>query len=237
MNLLITICARGGSKGIPAKNIMAINGIPLIAYSIKHANEFARFHKVDVALSTDDDKIKKVASEYGLDSHYKRPDSLATDDAGKLETIYDLLKFEERLKNKKFDFILDLDVSSPLRNIDDLNLAFESLISNAEAINLFSVNKANRNPYFNMVERQSDGFFGLVKKGTFLTRQSAPEVFDLNASFYFYRRSFFNQKNFSVINSRSIIYEMPHLCFDLDHLIDFQFIEYLFTNNKLGFQI
>jgi CMP-N,N'-diacetyllegionaminic acid synthase len=237
MNLLITICARGGSKGIPGKNLMAINGIPLIAYSIKHAIEFATFHRSDIALSTDDDKIKEVALEYGLDSQYKRPDYLATDEAGKLDTINDLLKFEECVRNKKYDFILDLDVSSPLRNIDDLNFAFESLVSNPEAINLFSVNKANRNPYFNMVERQSDGFFGLVKHGKFLTRQSAPAVFDLNASFYFYRRSFFNQNYFTVINSRSIIYEMPHLCFDLDHMIDYQFIEFLFANKKLGFQI
>ena len=175
--------------------------------------------------------------EYGLDSEYKRPDYLATDEAGKLDTIYDLLKFEECVRNKKYDFVLDLDVSSPLRNIDDLNFAFETLVSKPEALNLFSVNKANRNPYFNMVERQPDGFFGLVKQGKFLTRQSAPDVFDLNASFYFYRRSFFNQNYFAVINSRSIIYEMPHLCFDLDHIIDYQFIEYLFANNKLGFQI
>ena len=68
-------------------------------------------------------------------------------------------------------------------------------------------------------------------------RPYAKAVFELNASFYFYRRSFFNQNYFAVINSRSIIYEMPHLCFDLDHIIDYQFIEYLFANNKLGFQI
>ena len=162
MKILITICARGGSKGIPGKNLMAINGIPLIAYSIKHAIEFATFHRSDIALSTDDDKIKEVALEYGLDSQYKRPDYLATDEAGKLDTINDLIKFEECVRNKKYDFILDLDVSSPLRNIDDLNFAFESLVSNPEAINLFSVNKANRNPYFNMVELKKNNYYNLV---------------------------------------------------------------------------
>ena len=72
--------------------------------------------------------------------------------------------------------------------------------------------------------------------GTFLTRQSSPKVYDLNASFYFFKREFF-EGDYLTINDRSMIYIMPHICFDLDHLIDFDFMEYLLINNKLGFDL
>ena len=133
--------------------------------------------------------------------------------------------------------MLDLDITSPLRNLQDLELAFEIIRNDEKALNIFSVNNANRNPYFNMVEQQDNGYYGLVKSGQFLTRQSAPLVYDLNASFYFYKRSFFNNPNAKVINDRSFIYLMPHICFDLDHPIDFEFMEYLILNNKLDFNL
>ena len=108
------------------------------------------------------------------------------------------------------------------------------------AKNLFSVNNAARNPYFNMVEQKNDGFYGLVKTnpdGTSLTRQSAPKVFDMNASFYWYRRSFFDSDAKSAITDKSLIYVMDHMCFDLDHPFDFTFMEYLLLNSKLDFEL
>src|SRR3989338_391980 len=87
MNLLITICARGGSKGIPGKNVRLVNGTPLIVYSIKHALAYAAKVGADVELSTDNDEIKRVAAEAGLTTDYVRPPELSTDKAGKLETI------------------------------------------------------------------------------------------------------------------------------------------------------
>ena len=88
-----------------------------------------------------------------------------------------------------------------------------------------------------MVEQKENGYYGLVKAGEFVTRQSAPEVYDMNASFYFYRRIYFDRKETTVINDCSLIYIMPHICFDLDHPIDFDFMEYLLVNNKLGFEL
>jgi CMP-N,N'-diacetyllegionaminic acid synthase len=237
MQILITLCGRGGSKGIPGKNIRVINGFPLIAYSIKHAKQFDVLNKADIALSTDSLEITDIAAEYGLTTTYIRPENLSNDSAGKAETIKHILEFEENNKGKKYDFILDLDLTSPLRNVQDLENAFRLIRYNDQALNLFSVNKASRNPYFNMVEQQENGFFGLVKNGNFLTRQSAPVVYELNASFYFYRRSYFDQHLMTTINERSMIYEMKHLCFDLDHPIDFEFMEYLMLNNKLGFEL
>jgi CMP-N-acetylneuraminic acid synthetase len=240
MNILITICARGGSKGIPGKNIKNINGKPLIGYTIELAKKIQKKYNCTIALSTDDVEIKNTAEVFGLKTDYKRPGFLATDNAGKMDTLIDVLHYEESILNKKFDFLLDLDVTSPLRTFDDVEQALNLLINKSEAHNLFSVNPAARNPYFNMVEENSNGFYSLIKTnsdGSVMTRQSAPKVYDLNASFYWYRRSFFESGEKSAITNKSLIYEMNHICFDLDHPVDFLFMEYLLQNNKLDFNL
>ena len=236
MRTLITICARGGSKGIRGKNIKLMGNRPLIAFTIEIANLFAQKYNSDISLSTDDKDIKRIAETFGLSSEYNRPTHLATDDSGKLPVIKDLLFYEESRRKIKYDLVLDLDITSPLRNLSDLISALELISNDPKALNLFSVNRANRNPYFNMVEQQSNGYYGLIKKGTFLTRQSSPTVYDLNASFYFFKREFF-EGNYSTINERSMIYIMPHICFDLDQPLDFDFMEYLLINKKLGFDL
>ena len=91
MNILITLCARGGSKGIPGKNIRPINGSPLIVFSIDAAKKFASKYGADIGLSTDDDTIKRIASENGIITTYKRPYRFATDQAGKLDVIIDIM--------------------------------------------------------------------------------------------------------------------------------------------------
>lgn len=240
MNILITICARGGSKGIPGKNIKLLAGRPLLEYTIDVAKKFSLKYPAAIAFSTDDQEIKDVAARVGLSTTYHRPEKLSSDNASKVETIHDLILFHEKTSDQKYDFILDLDVTSPLRTIEDLEKAFQLLLENTTALNLFSVNPASRNPYFNMVEENQNGFYSLIKKPTsavLSTRQSAPKVYDLNASFYWYRREFFEQKNKSVITDKSLIYVMPHICFDLDHSLDFDFMNFLVSNNKLDFQL
>jgi CMP-N,N'-diacetyllegionaminic acid synthase len=239
MKILITICARGGSKGIPGKNIKIINGIPLIEYTLRLAYLFQKKWNASVALSTDDSEIKSVAENTGLETDYIRPKQFATDTAGKIDTIRDLLLYKESCLEYNFDYILDLDVTSPLRNLEDLESSFQ-LIKNSSALSLFSVNHAARNPYFNMVEENNNGFYSLVKTnhdGSFMTRQSAPKVFELNASFYWYKRNFFDLGYESPITKESLVYVMPHICFDLDHPIDFSFMEYLLEQNKLDFDL
>lgn len=238
MKGLITICARGGSKGIPGKNIKLLDNIPLIHYTINVAKAFSNEFNFDIGISTDDSTIFEIASGCYPFMSYSRPNELATDDAGKIEVIRDLLIYYENKLNKSYDYVLDLDVTSPLRTLEDLKNAFSLLQENTEAINLFSVNRAHRNPYFNMVELKSNGFYNLVCKevdGFFKTRQSSPRVYDLNASFYFYRRKFFEKKSNTPFTEKSLIYEMEHICFDLDHNDDFEFLEYLIMNSKLDF--
>lgn len=233
MNILITICARGGSKGIPGKNTKLLGDKPLIAYSIEKAFRFAENKNAVVTLSTDSQEIINTAAAFGVNTEYRRPAHLATDNAGKIDTIADLLRYEETRLKTVFDYIIDLDVTSPLRTVADLTRALDKLVQRAEALNIFSVNPAARNPYFNMVEENEEGYCQLSKTGNFLTRQSAPKVYDMNASFYIYRRSYFDKGYKSTITERSLAFVMDHICFDLDHEIDFEFMQYLLLNNKL----
>lgn len=240
MNILITICARGGSKGIPGKNIKPLNGKPLIGYTIQVAKQFQqKFNHVAIELSTDSEEIIKVAEDCGLKSNYRRPEDLAGDTVGKIDAIKDVLLWKEKTDHCRYDYILDLDVTSPLRNLQDLTESFEIIQKNDNAVNLFSVSPANRSPYFNMVEQKENGFYAQVKQpeGSVLTRQSAPKVYDMNASFYFYKRSFFDLGYKGAITDKSIIYLVPHICFDLDHPVDFEILSYLMENNKLDFPL
>lgn len=236
MKILITLCARGRSKGIPKKNIIDINGKPLIAYSIELAKNLFPQHQVDIALSTDAQEIKDVATRLGLMTSYNRPSELASDQAGKVQTIHDLLRFEEKRQNKAYDYILDLDISSPLRTKEDVENALKLINSDKNALSLFSVNPSHRNPYFNMVEQNEEGYFDLVKKlpQSILSRQTSPLVYDLNASFYWYRRSFFDKGLTSPITSRSLVYKMNHICFDLDHQDDLLYLKFLIKEQRLN---
>ena len=193
--------------------------------------------KTKIELSTDSGKIIKVCESLGLFTNYLRPDFLSNDTAGKLDAIKDVILFSEKETNVEYDYILDLDVSAPMRTLEDLKEAWEDFLNNKEAKNLFSVSNAQKNPYFNMVEKNKSGYYELSKKSkAVLSRQSAPKVYELNASFYFYRRSFYNCTPLSLINN-SLIYEMKHISFDLDEIIDFEFLDFLISNNKLSFTI
>lgn len=237
---LITICARGGSKGIPGKNIRALNGKPLIHYSIETAQRYAVAHPgTDLVLSTDSEAIKGEAAGAGLRTDYLRPDHLATDSAGKIGVIRHVKEWMEQRTGKQYDLVIDLDVTSPLRTVEDLELAGQQLTAHPGALNLFSVSPAGRNPYFNMVEEQPDGTVDLAKRPAtpFLTRQAAPPIYDMNASFYLYTAEFFEQGEQSAITKASLGYVVPHLCFDLDEPLDFEIMDYLLREGKLGFSL
>lgn len=239
MSILITICARGGSKGIPGKNVKILNDKPLIYYTLKLADKFAQIHsETSIYLSTDSEDIRTLVDSLNIDSvktNYSRPLELATDTSGKMGAIKDVRKFAENDQETKFDFVIDLDVTSPLRTIKDLEDSLEKLSSNPEALNIFSVSPANRNPYFNMVEEKEDGYVKLCKEGNFLSRQSAPAVYDMNASFYIFKEKYFKGDFNGAITDKALIYNVPHICFDLDEPIEFEFMEFLLSQNKLNF--
>ncbi len=237
MNLLITICGRGGSKGLPGKNIKFLNGKPLIYYSISCAKRVAGIYESDIAISTDNKEIKMVAESFGVATDYVRPDKLATDTAGKIPVINHLLEWEESRRGGKYDFIIDLDITSPLRSVEDVIQSLGILVKDNSAYNIFSVSPPNRNPYFNQVEEKMNHYYNVVKKPVrpILSRQTAPLVWDVNASIYIYRRSFFDKDFMNAYTDKSLVYQMSHICFDLDEIIDYEFMEYLIINKKLDF--
>lgn len=238
MNILITICARGGSQGVPGKNIQVIGGLPLIAWSIAAANRFAARHAADIQLSTDSEGIAAVAAAHGLHSDYRRPADLAGPAAGKVAAIRHALHFAEQNNARRYDYVLDLDVSSPLRTQADLESAFALIQQKPDALVLFSVNPAHRNPYFNMVEDDGKGMVVLSKRppSPFLSRQEAPAVYDINGSFYFYRRAFFEEGHDSVtLDHRAAVFVMRHLCFDIDTWEDYERMKMLIEDGRLGF--
>lgn len=240
-NILITICARGGSKGVKDKNIQLLGDYPLIYYSFWHAFEFMRRSdsNVTIALSTDSSKIEDVVKtfDFDFDMSYSRPKKLGEDQIGKVQVINDVREFYENKNSIKYDYVIDLDVSSPLRSVNDVFVGLSLISKNKDAFNLFSVNEAYKNPYFNMVEENDSGYFELSKKGKFLTRQSSPNVYELNGSFYIYRALFFDKKITSATTSKSLIYKMDHICFDVDSEIDLTFMNYLIDKNLLDFKL
>ncbi len=233
MNTLITICARGGSKGIPGKNIKPVGGRPLLAYTASVALDYARKHGADIVLSTDSEEIRRVGAEAGVPTDYERPDFLANDTCGKPDAIKDALLYAEKYYGKRYDFVIDLDVTSPIRTLEDIERCVDNLKGREDALTIFSVNPCARNPYFNQVEEGKDGFCHVVLGGKYTTRQSAPKVYDMNASIYVYRREALDCENPKAVTSRSMVYVMDHICFDLDEPSDYDYLAYLLDSGKL----
>jgi CMP-N-acetylneuraminic acid synthetase len=135
--------------------------------------------------------------------------------------------------------VLDLDVASPLRTQEDLEMGLSQISKDPDALNLFSVSPSARSPYYTMVEEGEQGYFNLIKPPDtpILARQSAPVTYDMNGSFYFYRDTFFQEQCPSAITERSLVYVMPHICFDFDESSDFAYFEYLLSQDALGFPV
>ncbi len=232
MSILITICARGGSKRVKDKNIRMVNGKPLISYAIDLAKRWGKAKRI--VCSTDSEKIAEIAKKNGAEVPFMRAARFSTGTAGKLEVIRDALVNSEKAYNEKYGIIVDLDITNPLKTKKDLDNCL-GIFSKKNAEVLLSVVKARRNPYFNMVELNNKGFAELSKKpkSTILRTQSAPKVYDVNASIYFYSRTFLlNPKNRFVLESKkAAIYVMDEACgTDIDTEGDLKYIEFLLKN-------
>ena len=225
-NVLCTICARGGSKGVKNKNIRLLNGKPLIAYTIEQAKESKLFEHI--VISTDSDDIAKVAKEYGAEVFFKRSPKLASDTAGKLDVIRDAFVRSEEYYNETFDYLVDLDATSPLRNVEDIINSF-NLFKKNNYDNLITAMPSKKNPYFNMVEQDKDGRVYLSKKLdiSIVRRQDAPKTYDMNASIYIWKREIILNKN-SIFLENTGLYVMPEeRSIDIDSELDFEFVEFL----------
>ena len=148
MKILCTICARKGSKGIKNKNLVKINNKHLIFYSIDQARKVKEIN--DIIISTDLNLPKSELKKRKLKIFFKRKPSLSHHTSGKVPVIRDALNKAEKIFKKKYDIIIDLDITSPLRNVQDIRTAIKKFKKN-KSNNLITICKSRKNPYFNMI--------------------------------------------------------------------------------------
>jgi N-acylneuraminate cytidylyltransferase/CMP-N,N'-diacetyllegionaminic acid synthase len=226
MKLLCTICARGGSKGVPGKNLRPILGKPLIAYTIEQARQSRLF--AAIAVSSDSEDILAASLQYGADVLVRRPDEMATDSAPKLPAIRHCLETAERELGRTFPIFVDLDATSPLRLPEDIAGAVR-LLETSGATSVITGAPSRRSPYFNLVELDARGvpFVSKQPATPFVRRQDAPRCFDMNASIYVWRRDAF-LANPAVFYGDTRLFEMPEeRSIDVDSAFDWRIVEFL----------
>lgn len=230
--ILGTICCRGGSKGIPGKNIKELKGKPLIDYTIQTAKGSELLG--DLIISTDSVDIANIARQAGVSVPFMRPDELASDSANKWDVFRHALEFYEKDKGLRVDYLVDMDVTVPLKLSQDIDSAIRTALENEDVDVVITGYEPERNPYFNMMEVRDNGFAQLVKqsKNPIVRRQDAPEVFSLTPAAYVIRKeALYNYDHWS--NARCKISSMPRLrAIDIDTPFDFRLVEFLMENKK-----
>ena len=221
---------RGGSQGVKNKNFKLINGKPLMYFTIKQAIKSRIFDHIVV--STDSKKILRIAKSYGADGWFLRPKKLSLNSSQKIPVIRHALLQAEKFYNKKFETIIDLDVTSPLRKTEDILKAYKFFIKQKANI-LITGCKSKKNPYFNMIEIKNNKVQAAKRlKKNIYRRQDAPKTYDYNASIYIWRRkALMNFKSF--YTSKTVFYEMPESrSIDIDSKLDFKLVEFLLKKRK-----
>lgn len=222
MTTIGTICARGGSRGVPGKNGRDMLGRPLIAYTIEQALACERIDGVYV--STDSEHLARIASDAGATVLGLRPAHLATDEAPKIPVIEHLVVEVEKT-GVVVDRIVDLDPTSPLRDLSDIDACIELLTPDTDVV--ITGYRSDKNPYFNMVEDKGDGRYGLVAapSAEVVARQAAPAVYAMNGSVYCWWRHTLEKALWGGV---ARLHEMPReRSIDIDHEIDWQLVELL----------
>ncbi|WP_431097774.1 acylneuraminate cytidylyltransferase family protein [Polaromonas aquatica] len=227
---IVSICARGGSIGLPGKNVRKLCGKPLIAWSIEQALASGIADRVYV--STDSEEIADVARTHGAEVPFLRPAELATSTTGKLPVIGHLVNWVEKY-HSSVDTIIDLDPTSPLRDVTDIQICAAMLDMATDVV--ITGYRSDKNPYFNMVEQKSSGFFERVCRPVdeVLGRQSAPEVYAMNASIYAWHRHTLSSSLWDLPRIR--LHVMPReRSIDIDHPVDFDLVELLMKRKGLA---
>ncbi len=230
MFILGTICCRGGSKGVPGKNIKPLLGKPLIAYTIQTALQSSLIN--DVIISTDSQQIADVAKQFGANVPFMRPDDLASDTASKWPVFIHALEAYEKQYGVIVDYLVDMDVTVPLKQPIDINGAIQKALDDTTVDVVITGYEPERNPYFNMMEIRPDGFAEIVKTGEkpIVRRQDAPEVYSLTPAAYVVKKSaLYEFEHWS--KAKCKIYPMPReRAVDIDTKIDFKIVEFLMNN-------
>ena len=219
------IFARGGSKGLPRKNVLPIGGLPLISHSIQLAKEHDAVEKVFV--STDCDEISQIAQDAGANI-IKRPDELATDNAAEWLAWKHAIN-EVIQSGDSFNTFLSLPPTAPLRNIIDIDNCICALKPNIDAV--ITMTKSQRNPWFNMVSQSSEGHVYLINGDEGINRrQDAPQCFDMTTVAYAAKVEFVLSAN-KIWEGKVAGVEIPvERALDIDTLLDFKIARFLMEN-------
>lgn len=230
MNILFTICARAGSKGVAGKNAKIFCKRPLVMYTLAAYSLFCEKYgkqaeNICLAVNTDSELLKQQIDKSGIEYlSIPRAEELAGDMVGKLDVICDTLRKSEEKTGLCFDVLVDLDLTSPLRTVADIEGTLNALLNDENADKAFSVTEARRLPYFNMVKQNEEGYYQTVIKTDFVARQQAPVCYDMNASIYAYRRDYVF--DFKGKESKNLIWVMEDSgVLDIDSEKDFELME------------
>jgi len=228
MKYLVVIPARGGSKGIPHKNIKLLNGKPLICYSIDVARQFTTDE--NICVTTDDVEIISVVEQHGLKVPFVRPAELATDTCGSNEVIQHALQFYAK-QDIHYDAIVLLQPTSPFRKVDFLKEAVSLYDNTIDMVT--SVKLSSCNPYYDGFEEDAEGLLRISKgDGTIERRQDAPSVWQQNGSIYVINPKSLMEKGMAHF-SRIRKYVMSELySVDIDNPFDWKIAE-LVINEKM----
>lgn len=226
---LVIIPARGGSKGIPGKNIKSLNGKPLICYTIDAARSIA--DDSHICVSTDDDHIIATVEQYGLKVPFKRPEYLATDTAGTYGVLLHALRYYEE-KGERFDAIVLLQPTSPFRTGEHIK---EALILYSKEIDMVvSVKETDSNPYYLCFEEDSKGMLQISKgDGHYTRRQDCPPVYEYNGAIYIINPDSLKEKPLNKFTKRKkYVMDREH-SLDLDTMLDWKMAELIINDISL----
>lgn len=223
-NTLAIICARGGSKGLKDKNLKMINGKPLIYFAI---NKILKNKLKYKCLSTDSFKIIDRSKKYGLNSFFIRPKKLSTSNIAKLQVWKHALEESEKYYNKKFKYILDIEVTNPLTTTKDLRIFLNKFDKIKSSYNgMFCVRKSSKNPYFNILIKNKKKFTIVNKsKKQVVARQRAPQTYDHVAAMYIFHVHYIRNTN-HFLDGKLYGFQLPLLkSIDIDSDEDYNLVK------------
>jgi N-acylneuraminate cytidylyltransferase len=230
MKPLVVIPARGGSKGVPKKNIKLLNGKPLINFTIEAAQ--CIFENTIICVTTDNNEIKDVVENTtNLKVPFLRPDELATDNAGTYEVLLHAINFYEK-GGYAADTLILMQPTSPFRTSTNINEALKLYSSDIDMV--VSVKETKSNPYYVLFEENIDGFLSKSKESNFVRRQDCPKVWELNGAIYIINIESLRKGPISSFN-KVIKYVMNEIeSVDIDTMFDWKLAEFCLNDlNKL----
>lgn len=229
MKPLVVIPARGGSKGVPRKNIKILGGKPLIHWTIEAALEV--FRNIEILVSTDDEEIKQVVERTGVKAPFLRPTELSTDTAGSYEVLLHALNFVE--KNGGIpDTLILLQPTSPFRTASHIREALELYKVDTSLDMVVSVCESKSNPFYVSKVENESGWLKPLMNTKITRRQDAPKVYEYNGAIYIINIEKLKQMHISEFEKVRKYVMDEQSSIDIDTPLDWDFATYLFNKNN-----